>query len=127
MAMKDGYRDQTRSCFGIAREQLLPTYALSLQMTIRERLQAVEKQRSALSLLISKFNADREAALADLPQKFGYQSLDEFIVAMTEAYSPKMRQFRRRKTRYPKQLKGIVPIVVPTSNQPAAAAISSDT
>ena len=90
-------------------------------MTIRERLQELEKQRAALSLLISKFNTDRGAALAALPQKFGCLSLDGFIAAVTEAYAPKKRQNRRRKTTAAKRPKATSVIDAPAPQHPIPA------
>jgi hypothetical protein len=95
-------------------------------MTIRERLQELEKQRAALSLLISRFNADREAALAALPQRFGYQSLNGFIAAVTAAYSPEKRQYRRRKTTSAKQPKATTAAATPATREPTPVRRNGD-
>ena len=96
-----------------------PPMAIVPQMTIRERLQAVDKQRVALSQLIATFEADREAALAALPQKFGYPSLDEFLTAVTAACSPKKRPYRRRQVTAPKTPKAKTATEVTAPKQPS--------
>lgn len=88
-------------------------------MTIRERLKAVAEQRAALALLISRFEAKRAAALAALPQKFGYQSLDEFITAVTQASTPQKRPYRQRKETSAKKAKTKTAATEPAPKQPA--------
>jgi hypothetical protein len=85
-------------------------------MTIRERLQALEKRREALSQMIAKFEAERDEALASLPSRFGYQSLEGFLAALIEA-QPRGTKKRRRRGHVAKASgKGDASTVVAASN-----------
>lgn len=74
-------------------------------MTIRERLHALEERREALSHMVARFESEREQALASLPAKFGYQSLERFLTALSEAQPPrpKKRRSRRRVAKTPRK------------------------
>jgi hypothetical protein len=73
-------------------------------MSFKVQLQELEKQTAQVKALKAQINADREAELASLPDRFGYPDLPSFIKAVRGACGarpPKAREPGKRPTAQP--------------------------
>lgn len=98
-------------------------------MSIRERLLALDKQRTALALAVAKFESDRQAALAALPEQFGYKSLTDFIKELKAASGtvagPRKAQGKAKRAvrRRARVVAASTPVEVPALPVPTSASV----